>query len=121
MEVMRALMRPELESTQASGPLKSPSSFSASRLGDRVVRISVEPLEVPAETAIKLVEETHRALDESGLTARSRNLQRLSASGTARSRRGRFGFQVRSPRAHTGDPHLREDRRAGGYERRVGS
>jgi uncharacterized protein (DUF849 family) len=68
-EVMRALIEAGVGIEAGVWTIEDAERLATSGLGDHVIRICVEPVEVPAESAVEWVEEIHRALDRLGLTA----------------------------------------------------
>jgi uncharacterized protein (DUF849 family) len=68
-EVTRALIEAGVAIEAGIWTVEDAERLAASGLGKHVLRICVEPLEVPAAEAVAFVEEIHRALDRLGLTA----------------------------------------------------
>jgi len=68
-EMMKALIQAGVGIEAGVWSVEDAERLSASGLGPHVTRILVEPVEVPAADAVRLVDDIHRALDGFGLTA----------------------------------------------------
>lgn len=68
-EVMDALLEAGVAIEAGVWTVGDAEWLAASGLGGRVLRICVEPVEVPAGSAVEFVDEIHRALDMLGLGA----------------------------------------------------
>lgn len=68
-EIMKTLIQAGVGIEAGVWTAEDAERLAASGLGGLVTRILVEPVEVPADDAVELVEDIHRALDRLGLTA----------------------------------------------------
>lgn len=68
-DVMKALLEAGVGIEAGVWTVEDAELLAASGLGNQVLRILVEPVEVSAEEAVGLVDDIHRALDRLGLTA----------------------------------------------------
>jgi uncharacterized protein (DUF849 family) len=68
-EVMKALNQAGIGIEAGVWTVEDAELLAASGIGERVTRILVEPVEVPAIDAVDLIDDIHRALDRLGLTA----------------------------------------------------
>jgi uncharacterized protein (DUF849 family) len=68
-EVMQALIQAGVGIEAGVWTVEDAERLAASGLGAHVTRILVEPVEVPAADAVRLVDDIHRALDGFGITA----------------------------------------------------
>jgi uncharacterized protein (DUF849 family) len=68
-EAMRTLLDAGVGIEAGVWSVQDAERLAASGLGDRVTRILVEPVDVPAGEAVAVVDEIHAALDRLGLTA----------------------------------------------------
>jgi uncharacterized protein (DUF849 family) len=68
-DVMAALLDAGVGIEAGVWSVEDAERLAASGLGDRVTRILVEPVDVPATGGVAVVEEIHAALDRLGLTA----------------------------------------------------
>jgi uncharacterized protein (DUF849 family) len=68
-DVMRALLEAGIGIEAGVWGLEDARRLSASGIGDRVTRVLVEPVEVPATDALAIVEEIHAELDRLGVGA----------------------------------------------------
>ncbi len=68
-ELMKALIQAGVGIEAGVWSVEDAERLSASGLGPHATRILVEPVEVPAADAVRLVDDIHRALDGFGLTA----------------------------------------------------
>jgi hypothetical protein len=66
---MQALIQAGIGIEAGVWTVEDAERLAASGLGEHVTRILVEPVEVPAADAVRLVDDIHRALDGFGLTA----------------------------------------------------
>jgi uncharacterized protein (DUF849 family) len=69
VDVMRALLEAGVGIEAGLWTVEDAERLAASDLADQVMRICVEPVEVPAADAVALVEDIHHALDKFGLSA----------------------------------------------------
>jgi uncharacterized protein (DUF849 family) len=67
--VMEALLQAGVGIEAGVWTVQDAERLAASGLGGRVLRVCVEPVELPAAGAVAFVEEIHRALDRLGLVA----------------------------------------------------
>jgi uncharacterized protein (DUF849 family) len=68
-EVMKALNQAGIGIEAGVWTVEDAELLAASGIGERVTRILVEPVEVPAIDAVDVIDDIHRALDRLGLTA----------------------------------------------------
>jgi len=68
-EIMQALIQAGVGIEAGVCSTEGVERLVNSGVGDRVIRILVEPFEVRADDALRIVEEIHQALDRVGLTA----------------------------------------------------
>jgi uncharacterized protein (DUF849 family) len=68
-EVMKALNQAGIGIEAGVWTVEDAEFLAASGIGERVTRILVEPVEVPAVDAVDLIDDIHRALDRLGLMA----------------------------------------------------
>jgi uncharacterized protein (DUF849 family) len=69
IRVMEALLQAGVGIEAGVWTVEDAERLAASGLGGRVLRVCVEPVELPAAGAVAFVEEIHRALDRLGLVA----------------------------------------------------
>ena len=68
-DVMRALLAADIGVEAGVWTVEDAERLAASGLGGKILRICIEPVNVPAAVAVSFVEEIHRALERLGLTA----------------------------------------------------